>query len=170
MRLVPHSWNTHDSHSHISSDKTFTWSNSSESLLKLSDNWSEEDLMSFSKEWSSVKSLNVPKKWFRNNRSKHWQKDNWNESGHGHVETTNLWMAIWSLATLPPSSTSSLYNSYPPHKILISSLSHVLYPVQHESLPQNIHSAIHSSQGVCYWYSPQQKSCRLKELLQKVLE
>ena len=62
---------------------------------------------------------------------------------------------------------SSLYNSYPPHTILLSSLSHMLYPAQHETLPQNIHSATHSSQGVCYWYSPQQKLCRSKKWSEK---
>ena len=70
------------------------------------------------------------------------------------------------LSLLP--QASSLYNSYPPPMILLSSPSYMLYPAQHETLPWNIHSAICSSQSVCYWHSPQQKSCRSKELLQKV--
>ena len=52
------------------------------------------------------------------------------------------------LSLLP--QASSLYNSYTPHMILLSLLSYMLYPAQHETLPQNIHSAICSSWGVCY--------------------
>ena len=44
----------------------------------------------------------------------------------------------------------SLYNSYPPHTILLSSLSYMLYTAQHETLPPKIHSATHISWGVCY--------------------
>ena len=65
---------------------------------------------------------------------------------------------------------SSLYNSFPLHMALLSSLSYMLYIAQHETLPQKIHSTTHSSWGVCYWYSPQQTLCRSKELSQKVLE
>ena len=50
---------------------------------------------------------------------------------------------------------SSLYNSFPLHTVLLSSLSYMLYPAQHEPLSQKIHSATNSSQGVCYWCSPQ---------------
>jgi hypothetical protein len=65
---------------------------------------------------------------------------------------------------------SSLYNSFPLHMVLLSLLSYMSYPAQHETQPHKIHSATHSSQGVCYWYSPQQTLCRSKEWSQKVLE
>ena len=58
---------------------------------------------------------------------------------------------------------SSLYNSFPLHTVLLSLLSYMSYPAQHETLPQKIHPATHSSQGVCYWCSPQQMLYGLKE-------
>ena len=61
----------------------------------------------------------------------------------------------------------SSYNSFPLHPVLLSLLSCKSYPAQHETLPQKIYSATQSSQGVCYWYSPQQMLCRSKEWSQK---
>ena len=58
---------------------------------------------------------------------------------------------------------SSSYNSFPFHPVLPSLLSCKLQPAQHETLPQTVHSATHSSQGVCYWHSPQQTLCGSKE-------
>ena len=64
----------------------------------------------------------------------------------------------WQPSLLP--WASSLYNSLPLHTVLLSLLSYMSYPAQHETLPRRIHSATHSSQGGCYWCSPQQTLCR----------
>ena len=74
----------------------------------------------------------------------------------------------WGPSLLPQASSS--YNSFPLHPALLSLPSYKSYPAQHETLPQSIHSATHSSRGVYYWRSPQQMLCGSKEWLQKVLE
>ena len=67
----------------------------------------------------------------------------------------------WESSLLPQASSS--YNSFPLRPALLSLPSYKSYPAQHETLPQRIHSVTHSSQGVCYWCSPQQTLCRSKE-------
>ena len=67
----------------------------------------------------------------------------------------------WEPSLLPQASSS--YNSIPLYLVLLSLLSCKSYPAQHETLPQKIHSATHSSRGVCYWRSPQQTLCGSKK-------
>ena len=45
--------------------------------------------------------------------------------------------------------TPSAVPKFPLHMVLLCLLFYMSYPAQHETLPQKIHSATHSSQGVC---------------------
>ena len=133
----------------------------SELLLKLSDEQSEDLMlwMSFSKESSSssVKSLNVRRNQFssggidsgRNGAS----ADERIADRIVRMDMSRPPFSEWLLNPWGPSlllQASSLSNSFPLHLALLSLPSYKLYPAQHETLPQRIHSATHSSRGVYY--------------------
>ena len=180
MRLIPHPWNTHDSHSHTS---PLTKNPPHQKVQNCYWNYLMTDL----KIWHF---------WCPSRRSHHYhQQSPWMspgidsrgiDSGRIRASTDKRIadkrarmgmlrppLSEWLFDPQEPSllpQASSLYNSYPPHMVLLSLLSYMLYPAQHETLPQKIHSATHSSRGVCYWYSPPQMSCGSKEWSQKVLK
>ena len=169
MRLsLPHPWKTQDSHSHTSP------------LMKTPPHQKVQNCY-----WNYLMTnLKIWRFWCPSQRSHHhhqwspWMSPGINSgriraSADERIADKSVRMDVWR----PPFSewlfdpqgpsllpwASSLYNSFPLHMVLLSSLSYMLYPAQHETLPQKIHSATQSSWGVCYWCSPQQMLCRSKE-------
>ena len=176
MRLgSPHPWNTQDSHSHTCP------------LTKTPPHQKVQNCY-----WNYLMTdLKIQCFWCPSRRSHHHhQRSLWMSSGidsgrigasaDKRIADKSVRMGVlrppfsewlfnpWEPPLLP--QASSLYNSFPLYMVLLSSLSYTLYPAQHETLPQKIHSATHSSWGVCIWYSPQQMLCGSKEWPQKVLE
>ena len=182
MRLsLPHPWNTHDSHSHTSP------------LMKTPHHQKVQNCY-----WNYLMTdLKIQCFWCPSRRSHHHhQRSPWISPGinSGGINSGRIGASAYKRIadnksvrmdmSRPPFSewlfdprgpsllpqASSLYNSFPLHMVLLSLLSYMSYPAQHETLSQKIHLATHSSQGVCYWHSPQQMLCGSKEWLQKVSE
>ena len=169
MRLIPpHPWNTEDSHSHTS---PLTKTPPHQKVQNCCWNYLMTDL----KIWCF---------WCPSRRSHHhhqqslWMSPGINSgrnraSADERITDKSVRMDVsrppfsewlfdpWGPSLLPQASL--LYNFFLLHLVLLSSLSYMSYPAQHETLPQKIHSATHSSQGVCYWCSPQQTLCGSKE-------
>ena len=176
MRLSPpHPWNTHDSHSHTSP------------LMKTPLHQKVQNCY-----WNYlITDLKIWQFWRPSQKSHHHhQRSPWKSPGINwgrirastdkriadksvRVDVSRPPFFEWLFDPRRPSllpQASSLYNFFPLHMVLLSSLSYMSYPAQHETLPQKIHSATHSSWGVCYWCSPQKMLCGSKEWSQKVSE
>ena len=173
MRLIPpHPWNTQDSHSHTSPLKNTPPHQKVQNCY-----------------WNYLMTdLKIQHFWCPSRRSHHhYQRSPWMSPGinSGRIGASadkriadkrarmgmlrppfSKWLFDLQEPSLLPQA-SSLHNSFLLQMVLLSSLSYMSYLAQYETLPQIIHSATHGSQGVCYWYGPQQTLCRSKEWSQK---